>query len=77
MRSTCIDGPVKRPFCSLREHFGAFASQAAKFEELVASSSNMLQILRRWLANALSQNAQCRSQNTFYEFAIYLHIQIE
>jgi hypothetical protein len=39
-----FDRIVKSTFCSLREHFGALPAQAAKLQELVASSSNRLAI---------------------------------
>jgi hypothetical protein len=67
VQSTLNDGePVKKPFCSRRDHFGAIAAPAAKFEELVASSSNRLQILRRWRKQTLyPKMLKSRSQKAF------------
>jgi hypothetical protein len=49
---------------------GRLPKQAAKFEELVAGSSNKLQIFNAaCLANALSQNAQMSLAKYFLQFS--------
>jgi hypothetical protein len=62
--------PRKKAFCSRRDHFGAFAAPPAKFEELVAGSSNRLQILTPLGRQTLYPKMRNVARKTpFYKFA--------